>query len=354
MLTISRVIDQLNEWGRSRVPFLFLIDFEMMKPKAWRLDEVTPDEILFSLNGYSNARENNRVSKDIKMDSFPISFDEYKAKFDFVHERLSYGDSFLVNLTVKSPVTINNERSRRQDTFKVSDATLGNKIPNASEPLVNNSLLDLFFLADAKYKCLLQNEFLCFSPETFVQIKDRKIFSYPMKGTMDASLPNAEKELLGNKKELAEHITIVDLIRNDLSRVATNVTIKRFRYVEEIKSRDKKLLQVSSEITGDLPEDYTEQLGSIIVSLLPAGSISGAPKPKTIEIIQEAEKEKRGYYTGVFGYFDGKNLDSGVAIRYIEQVGKNTFYRSGGGITSQSSAIDEYNEVIQKIYVPIS
>ncbi len=323
-MTIVDFERNLNEWGRRQVPFLFLIDFEMEKPRAWRLDEVNSDEILFSLNGYSNAREGNTVSKQIQMDLFPVSFEEYKDKFDFVHGRLSYGDSFLVNLTVKSQVTI------------------------------NTSLWELFYLSHAKYKWILNNEFLCFSPETFVQITDGRIFSFPMKGTMDALLPNSERELLENKKELAEHITIVDLIRNDLSRVATNVSIKRFRYVDEIKSKNKKLLQVSSEIVGDLPEDYMGRLGSIILSLLPAGSISGAPKPKTIEIIQEVEREKRGYYTGVFGYFDGKNLDSGVAIRYLEQVGGKTFYRSGGGITSQSNAIDEYNEVIQKIYVPIA
>lgn len=323
-MSISKFVEQLNEWGYKQVPFLFLIDFEMQKPKAWRLDQVNSDELLFSLNGFSNAHENHALSKDSKLDSSPISFEEYKEKFDFVHKRLSYGDSFLVNLTVKSRV----------------ESTI--------------SLLDLFHICDAKYRWLLQNEFLSFSPETFIQIKEGKIFSCPMKGTMDASLPNAKQELLENKKELAEHITIVDLIRNDLSRVATNVTIKRFRYVEEIISRDKKLLQVSSEITGDLPVDFAERLGSIIISLLPAGSISGAPKPKTIEIIQEAEKEKRGYYTGVFGYFDGKNLDSGVAIRFIEQDGDNTFYRSGGGITSQSKVRDEYEEMIQKIYVPVA
>jgi para-aminobenzoate synthetase component I len=353
-MTITDFEKRLNEWGRTQVPFLFLIDFEMEKPKAWRLDQVSSEEILFSINGFSNTDDDYTVLNDIQLNAVPVSFEKYREKFKKVHERISYGDSFLVNLTVKSPITINNERSRRQDTFKVSDPSLANLISNSSDPLVNNSLLDLFFLADAKYKCLLQNEFLCFSPETFVQIKDGKISSYPMKGTIDASLPNAEQILLENIKELAEHITIVDLIRNDLSRVATNVTIKRFRYIDEIKSRDKKLLQVSSEITGDLPENYAERLGSIIISLLPAGSISGAPKPKTIEIIKEVEKEKRGYYTGVFGYFDGKNLDSGVVIRYIEQNKDERFYRSGGGITSQSNAIDEYNEVIQKIYVPIA
>jgi para-aminobenzoate synthetase component I len=323
-MTINDFEKRLNEWGRTQVPFLFLIDFEMEKPKTWRLDQVISEEILFSINGFSNADDDYTVLNDIQLNAVPVSFEEYREKFKKVHERISYGDSFLVNLTTKSQIQI------------------------------NASLLDLFYASDAKYKCLLKNEFLCFSPETFVQIKNKKISSYPMKGTIDASIFNAEQNLIEDKKELAEHITIVDLIRNDLSRVATNVTINRFRYIDEIKSRDKKLLQASSEVTGDLPENYAERLGSIIISLLPAGSISGAPKPKTIEIIKEVEKEKRGYYTGVFGYFDGKNLDSGVIIRYIEQNKDERFYRSGGGITSQSNVLDEYNEVIQKIYVPVA
>ncbi len=175
-----------------------------------------------------------------------------------------------------------------------------------------------------------------------------------MKGTIDASLPDAARNILENKKELAEHVTIVDLIRNDLSQVATNVTINRFRYLDEIVAQDKKLLQVSSEITGDLPSGYHQKLGDLIVSLLPAGSVSGAPKVKTCQIIQGAEGEKRGYYTGVFGYFDGENLDCGVAIRFIEQQGDELFYRSGGGITTQSVAKEEYKEAIQKIYVPVA
>ena len=87
--------------------------------------------------------------------------------------------------------------------------------------------------------------------------------------------------------------------------------------------------------------------------LLPAGSISGAPKQKTVEIIQEAESGPRGFYTGVFGYYDGKALDSGVMIRFIEKENDTFYYRSGGGITSKSDLESEYKELIQKIYVPI-
>jgi len=173
-----------------------------------------------------------------------------------------------------------------------------------------------------------------------------------MKGTIDANSPNAEKVLLGNPKELWEHNTIVDLIRNDISQFAGNVKVNKFRYINRIQNKTKDLLQVSSEIEGRLPANWKNQLGEIIWDLLPAGSISGAPKAKTIDIIQSVEARERGYYTGVYGYFDGENLDSAVAIRYIEQQDNDFYYWSGGGITAYSSFEDEYQELKDKIYVP--
>jgi para-aminobenzoate synthetase component 1 len=87
---------------------------------------------------------------------------------------------------------------------------------------------------------------------------------------------------------------------------------------------------------------------------LPAGSVTGAPKAKTVEIIKAAEQEPRGFYTGILGIFDGKQLDSGVMIRFIEKVDGRFFYRSGGGITTQSDCKAEYEEAINKIYVPVN
>jgi para-aminobenzoate synthetase component 1 len=199
----------------------------------------------------------------------------------------------------------------------------------------------------------MKDTFVVFSPECFVKIKDGFIHSFPMKGTIDASLPNARNKILYDPKELAEHVTIVDLIRNDLSTVSDRVNISRFRYVDEIKTTSKTLLQVSSEIIGQLASDYPSQIGDILASLLPAGSVSGAPKAKTLEIIKKSERETRGYFTGVAGYFDGENLDSAVLIRFIEENENKFYYRSGGGITTQSNVIDEYNEAIAKIYVPV-
>ena len=174
-----------------------------------------------------------------------------------------------------------------------------------------------------------------------------------MKGTIDASIPHAKQLILDDEKEAAEHATIVDLIRNDLSLVSENVEVTDYRYIDELKTNDKTLLQVSSEIKGDLKEDYYQNLGTIFDQLLPAGSICGAPKKKTVEIILEAEKYERNFYTGVFGVFDGENLDSAVMIRFIEKNQNNFIFKSGGGITAKSKAKAEYEELIQKVYVPI-
>jgi len=322
-MNIHEFKSTLNEWGQNKVPFLFVIDFEMKVPLAWRINEIKEAEIAFDLNGFSNARPSLSDKKQIQLEKFPIAIAEYETKFDYVKNRLAYGDSFLTNLTIKTEIKI------------------------------NQSLKELFRQSKAKYKLWMKDRFLVFSPEIFVQIKNNQIFSFPMKGTIDASIVDAEKKILSDKKEISEHVTMVDLIRNDLSLIASDIQVSRFRYIDEIKTTGKRLLQVSSEITGKLSPDYSKHIGDLLISLLPAGSISGAPKAKTLKIIETAEREKRGYYTGVFGYFDGENLDSGVMIRFIEQVDQHFFYRSGGGITTQSDLQSEYQEAIDKVYVPI-
>ena len=174
-----------------------------------------------------------------------------------------------------------------------------------------------------------------------------------MKGTIDATLPYAQATLLNNQKEQREHYTIVDLMRNDLATVAKNIHVTRFRYVEEIQTERGAILQTSSEIRGELAENWQKEIGSLLAKLLPAGSISGAPKEKTVQIIQQAEQQPRGYYTGIFGIFDGEKLQSAVAIRFIEDTENGFVFHSGGGITIQSDAQEEYQELIQKVYVPL-
>ncbi|MFA6863615.1 MAG: chorismate-binding protein, partial [Dysgonamonadaceae bacterium] len=103
---------------------------------------------------------------------------------------------------------------------------------------------------------------------------------------------------------------------------------------------------------GELPDNYMSKLGDILFSLLPAASLTGSPKTKVREYIRLTEGEPRGYYCGVAGYFDGKTLDTAVLIRLIETEGENMFFRSGGGLTRDSICEKEYQEVLNKIYLP--
>ncbi len=324
IITTGEIKACMNEVGAQRKPFLFGVNFELSEG-FFIVDPLKQQEILFEVNGVTNSPKGVARTDEVASKLFlphPITYEAYREKFAIVQQGLARGDSFLLNLTV------------------------------ATELEMNWTLDEIFHRAHSTYRLLVPERFVCFSPEIFVRIVDGCISSYPMKGTIDASLPNAEQVILADYKERAEHNTIVDLIRNDLNRVADGVTVKRFRYIDRLRVSRGELLQVSSEIAGRLYGDYYSRLGEIVFDMLPAGSISGAPKPSTLEIISRAEREPRGFYTGVFGYFDGNTLDSAVMIRYIEQRDGRYYFRSGGGITINSDCRAEYEEVLEKVYLP--
>lgn len=295
----------------------------MKMPLIVPIKGIPSDKIKYFFNGITNSEIFNTENKIVKIQKHPILFNEYELAFNKVKQNLNLGNSYLTNLTFPTKIEI------------------------------NYSLLEIFNHSKSKYKLFLENKMVVFSPETFIKIENNLISSFPMKGTIDAKISKAKELLLKNEKEIAEHNTIVDLIRNDLSIVSKNVHVEKFRYLEEITTNEKSLLQASSKISGELEANFNERIGDIIFALLPAGSVSGAPKKKTLEIIKEAETIDRGYYTGICGYFDGTKLDSFVMIRYIEQKNNELFYRSGGGITTKSNLQSEYNELIDKVYVPI-
>lgn len=312
----------MNILGKQGKPFAFVVDFEMKKPLLFESPENT-EKLWVQIPGFSNIPGRVLKSKNVEWKTAPVTFNKYKTGFELVKRHILNGDTYLLNFTQPTPVQ------------------------------TNCSLEEIFQISSARYKILIKDEFVCFSPEPFIKTENGKIFSFPMKGTIDAEIENAENLILNDTKEMAEHNTIVDLIRNDLSLVAENVRVEKFRYLELIQTNRKNLWQVSSQISGELPENYAEKLGNIVFSMLPAGSISGAPKKKTVEIIRKAENYERGYYTGIFGYFDGKNLDSCVIIRYLENQNGQLVYKSGGGITFMSEAEKEYEEMLNKVYVPV-
>jgi para-aminobenzoate synthetase component 1 len=295
---------------------VFYINYDGSKAWAGTKEEARALGIHFAIR-----EEKPVASSSYRFSKIPITFEEYQAKFQHVQAGLRYGDSFLVNLTA--------------ETLIETDA----------------GLEDIYQKANALYKLYVQDHFVVFSPECFVQIRNDKIYSYPMKGTSSAT-EQGHEILQNDPKEQAEHATIVDLIRNDLSQVAFPIRVEKYKYIEEIKTHEGNLWQMSSVISGDLNPEFLGKIGQILQKLLPAGSITGAPKSSTMRIIQEAEAYERGFYTGIMGEFDGENLDSGVMIRFIEQRGNQTIFKSGGGITVNAHAKNEYAELIQKVYLP--
>lgn len=308
--------EKLNKLGKDKKPFLFIISYDLKNYELIPLEELS-DTISYSLDENKPFKKHKHFIK-----KEPISFQDYDTKFTQLQKHIKEGNTYLTNLTAQTKL----------------DTEL--------------SLKEIYNLANAKFKLYYQDKFVCFSPERFCQIKENTITTYPMKGTIDANILNAKKKILNDKKELAEHTMIVDLLRNDLSIVSKKVTVEKFRYIEKIQAGEKELLQISSKISGNLKKDWQNNLGDIITALLPAGSITGTPKRKTIQIINEIEKYKRDYFTGVFGVFDGNAFDSAVMIRFIEKQNNTLMYKSGGGITCDSDVYKEYQEMLDKVYIP--
>ena len=309
----------MNQLGKEATPFFFITNFELSENVVVPAAEMETTPLRFCIDG-----KPEKLSIDLNFNKSPVSFDRYKAAFDTVQEELHNGNSYIVNLTFPSEISI------------------------------NLSFNEIFEYSKAKYKLLWKDKFVVFSPETFIKIHKGRITSHPMKGTIRADIPAAKEKLLNSVKEAAEHASIVDLIRNDLSIKAQDVQVSRFKYLDLVNTGKGQIWQMSSEISANVCPGYPGNIGDLILSMLPAGSISGAPKQKTLEIIKKAEQYDRGFYCGVAGYFDGENLESFVLIRFIEQIDGKYFYKSGGGIHSLSQLEEEYQELIDKIYVPVS
>ncbi len=318
---------RMNECGATGRPFLFAVDYELSEGYFVE-NPLEQEKLMFEVKGVGNKPEaGNPTASDLTVS--PISPEEYRAMFDVVRAGLDSGETVLTNLTVRTPIE------------------------------TDLSLRDIFAAADTKYQLYVPGRFVCFSPECFVRIGEGphgggQIATFPMKGTIDAAVPDAEAVILADPKEAAEHASAVELLVDDLRLSgAENVRVKRFRYIDRLQTSEREILQVSSEIVGDLGADWASRLGDIIFAMLPAGSIAGAPKASTLDVIRRAEPVPRGFYCGVFGYFDGTTLDSGVLIRFIEQDSAGQkFFRSGGGVTTGSDWRKEYDEVLAKIYLP--
>ncbi len=191
------------------------------------------------------------------------------------------------------------------------------------------------------------------SPEMLVKVLNKTVTTFPIAGTRRRGKDSQEdaflaKDLLEDKKELAEHSMLVDLGRNDLGRVCTpgSVKVTRLKEIEYFSH----VMHIVSQVTGSLADD--KDVFDVLKACFPAGTVSGAPKIRAMEIIAQLEKIKRGVYAGAVGYFDfNGNLDTCIAIRTMSIDEGVVTVRAGAGIVADSIAENEWQEVLQKTMV---
>ncbi|MBE6499791.1 MAG: anthranilate synthase component I [Methanobrevibacter thaueri] len=188
------------------------------------------------------------------------------------------------------------------------------------------------------------------SPETLVKLTDNKLYTFPLAGTRprgktDTEDLKLEEELLNDEKELAEHNMLVDLGRNDIGRISEIGSVKVEKYLSVEKF--SHVMHIGSTVTGTLKKDHDSL--APIDSVLPAGTLSGAPKIRACEIINELENNKRGIYGGAIGYVDlSGNVDTCISIRIAFARNNKVFIRSGAGIVADSVPETEFDECLNK------
>ncbi|MBU1121887.1 MAG: aminodeoxychorismate synthase component I [Candidatus Omnitrophica bacterium] len=263
--------------------------------------------------------------RSIKNVSGNISYEEYSARIKKIKCFLEEGLTYQVNYTFK------NKFEFEGSVFDFY-AKLRSAQPTSHGAFINTG----------------DDVFLSFSPELFFKIKDGIIQTRPMKGTVargrSFACDESNKQWLKSSRKIkAENIMIVDLLRNDLGRIAKRVWVPKLFEVEKYRT----LYQMTSTVEAELKNNVTFK--DIFSSLFPCGSVTGAPKIKTMQIINQLEAEPRGIYTGAIGYISPKREASfNVAIRTIHLKGNNGQMGIGGGIVYDSVDRDEYAEALLK------
>jgi anthranilate synthase component 1 len=188
------------------------------------------------------------------------------------------------------------------------------------------------------------------SPEVLVSVQDRTVKVLPIAGTRPRGKTHAqdvafEKELLADPKELSEHVMLVDLGRNDLSRVCNAGSVQVLR--DHVIERYSHVMHIVSEVEGKLADSNSSV--DALMQCFPAGTVSGAPKIRAMEIIDVCEPTKRGIYAGAVGYFDfSGNMDTCIAIRTMVVTNNKVYIQAGAGIVADSDPIKEFEETQNK------
>lgn len=261
--------------------------------------------------------------------SSQISYEEYSHALEKIKEHISLGNTYQVNYTYEYLV------NKSSDSFSIYEYILKNQ--------------------KTPYNAFIKNEYeeiLSFSPELFFEIENNIIKTKPMKGTVERGKNKEEDDkniefLKNDTKNRAENVMIVDLLRNDLGKIAKTGSVK-VEKLFEIETH-KTLHQMTSEVTAELDSNTT--LFDIFKAIFPCGSITGAPKIKTMQIIDELEKGSRDIYCGAIGLISKEKTVFSVPIRILQKTNDESSYRLrvGGAIVWDSDILDEWEETKTKI-----
>lgn len=275
-----------------------------------------------------NGKKSNIPSLNLKSDFKPaFSREQYCEMVEKAKNYIKEGDIFQVVLSNRIEAEITGSLF---DTYRVLRTT-------------NPSPYMFYFSSD-------DIEIAGASPETLVKLDDRKLYTFPLAGTRKRGKTpeedlKLEEELLKDEKELAEHNMLVDLGRNDIGKISEigSVFVDKYLSIEKFSH----VMHIGSTVTGTLKSDLDSI--SAIDSILPAGTLSGAPKIRACEIINELENNKRGIYGGAIGYIDlSGNIDTCISIRIAFARNGKVFVRSGAGIVADSIPDNEFEECLNK------
>jgi anthranilate synthase component 1 len=257
-----------------------------------------------------------------------MSSAEYQAKVEIIKEEIRAGEAFQVVLSQRFVMEVSAE------PFDIYRAL------RASNP---SPYMYLFRFADGL-------SIVGSSPEALVKINGEDVMLHPIAGTRPRS-PDPEvdqrhgEELLADPKERAEHLMLVDLGRNDLGRVCAPGTVEVVEFMQV--ERFSHVMHIVSTVTGKLSENSTPV--DALLAVFPAGTLSGAPKPRAMEIIEENEPTRRGIYAGTIGYLDFRgNIDTCIAIRTAVIKGEKAYVQAGAGIVADSVPLTEDQECENK------
>ena len=322
--TLAKDTEAISEMMIGIYDWTVIVDHEIKKSFLICYDETRYEEILHFLSGLKTPDKTKsfRVTSQIKAN---FSQESYTRAFQKIKHYLKEGDCYQVNLTQRFSATCEGDTWQSYQALREINAAPFSAYLNFPDVKILSS-----------------------SPERFLKLTGRYVETKPIKGTRPRKSDSIENDaqitdLKTSPKDRAENVMIVDLLRNDISKVCQKVRVPKLFEIESYST----VHHLVSTVTGELNANHHAL--DLLQHCFPGGSITGAPKIRAMQVIEELEPNRRGVYCGAIGYIDfNGNMDTNIAIRTLVQSHDTIRFWAGGGIVNDSKVEDEYQESFDK------